>query len=186
MNLDTDTFPIIMGELEHKKILLRTDQAETTKGKSVVVSDDLCNQMIKPNNPKIGVWKENMQRKPAKRVKPTSAMQLEEDRRYRVAREIKHDIFFEAQNKSNVQETQHGGGPQRRMAQHSIDWEPGMRQNPRFTDRSGLGNPDHRVNRPDLMRDREESSRRLEQTEKHIVMVGSWPCKVSYEIHING
>jgi hypothetical protein len=72
------------------------------------------------------------------------------------------------------------------MAQHSIDREPGMRQNPRFTNRSGLGNPDHRVNRPDLMRDREESSRRLEQIEKHIVMVGSWPCKVSYEIHING
>jgi hypothetical protein len=105
MNLDTDTFPISMGELEHKKILLRTDQAETTKGKSVVVSDDLCNQMIKPDYPKIGVWKENMQRKPAKRVKPTSAMliekyqrQLEEDRRYRVARWIKQDRFFEAQN----------------------------------------------------------------------------------------
>jgi hypothetical protein len=43
--------------------------------------------MIKPHNPEIGVWKENMQRKLAKSVKPTSAMliekyqrQLEEDR----------------------------------------------------------------------------------------------------------
>jgi hypothetical protein len=25
----------------------------------------------------------------------------------------------------------------------------------------------------------------LEQTEEHVVMVGSWPCKVSLEIHIN-
>jgi hypothetical protein len=37
-----------------------------------------------------------------------------------------------------------------------------------------------------VLRDREESSWRLEQIEEHIVMVGSWPCKVSSEIHING
>jgi hypothetical protein len=59
--------------------------------------------MIKPHNPEIGVWKENMQWKPTKRVKPTSAMliekyqrQLEEDWRYWVARGIKRDRFFEA------------------------------------------------------------------------------------------
>jgi hypothetical protein len=34
----------------------------------------------------------------------------------------------------------------------------GIRHNPQFTDRSGLGNPDHRVNRLDVLRDREESS----------------------------
>jgi hypothetical protein len=103
MKLDTDPFPIGMVELEHKKILVRTDQAETTKGKSMVVSDDLRNRMIKPHNPEIGVWKENMQRKLAKRAKPTSDMliekyqrQLEEDQRYRVARGIKWDRFFEA------------------------------------------------------------------------------------------
>jgi hypothetical protein len=70
--------------------------------------------------------------------------------------------------------------------QHSIDQEPGIRQNPRFADRSGWGNPDHRVNHPDVLHDREESSQRPEQTEEHIMMVGSWPCKVSTEIHING
>jgi hypothetical protein len=70
--------------------------------------------------------------------------------------------------------------------QHSTDWEPGIRQKPRFTDRSGSGNPDRRVNCPDVLRDGEESSRRPRQTEEHIVMVGSWPCKVSSEIHING
>jgi hypothetical protein len=48
--------------------------------------------MIKSHNPEVGVWKENVQRKPAKKVKPMSAMliekyqcQQEEDQRYRVA-----------------------------------------------------------------------------------------------------
>jgi cytidylate kinase len=84
---------------------VRTHQAEMTKGKNVVVSDELRNWMIKPHNPEIGLWKENMLRKPAKRVKPTSAMliekyqrQLEEYRKYRVTQGIKEDRFFEAQN----------------------------------------------------------------------------------------
>jgi hypothetical protein len=41
--------------------------------------------------------------------------------------------------------------------QHSTDREPGIRQNPRFTDRSGLGNPDHCVNHFDVLRDGEVS-----------------------------
>ncbi len=105
MKLDMDPFPIGMAELEYKKILVRTDQAEMTKGKNVVFSDDLHNQMIKPHNPEIGVWKENVLQKPAKGVKLKSAMliekyqqQLEEDWKYWVAREIKHDRFFKARN----------------------------------------------------------------------------------------
>jgi hypothetical protein len=70
--------------------------------------------------------------------------------------------------------------------QHSIDREPGIRQNPRFANWSGSGNLDRHVNRPDVLRDGEESSRRLKQTEEHVVMVGSWPCKVLSEIHIIG
>jgi hypothetical protein len=70
----------------------------------IVVSDELRNRMIKPHNPEIGMWKENVLWKPAKRVKLMSAMliekyqqQLEEDRRYRVTQGIKQDRFFEAQ-----------------------------------------------------------------------------------------
>jgi hypothetical protein len=74
MKLDTNLFPIGMVELMDKKILVRTDQAETTEGKNVVVSDELCNRMTKPHNPEIGVWKENVLRKPTKRVKPMSTM----------------------------------------------------------------------------------------------------------------
>jgi hypothetical protein len=36
---------------------------------------------------------------------------LEEDRRYRVARGIKWDRFFEAHNRSDLQATQRGGEP---------------------------------------------------------------------------
>jgi hypothetical protein len=89
MKLDTDPFPVGIVELMNKKVLERTDQAEMTKGKNVVISDELRNRMIKPHNLEIGVWKENMLRKPAKRVKPTSAMliekyqwQFEEDSKY--------------------------------------------------------------------------------------------------------
>jgi hypothetical protein len=57
----------------------------------MVISDELRNRMIKPHNPEVGMWKENMLQKPAKRVKPTLAMliqkyqqQLEENQKYRV------------------------------------------------------------------------------------------------------
>jgi hypothetical protein len=55
MKPNIDPFPIGMVEIEHKKILVRTDQAEMTKGKNVVISDDLHNWMIKPHNPEIGM-----------------------------------------------------------------------------------------------------------------------------------
>jgi hypothetical protein len=55
MKLSTGLFPISMVELEHKKILVCTDQAETTKGTNVVIFDDLRNRMIKPHSPETGV-----------------------------------------------------------------------------------------------------------------------------------
>jgi hypothetical protein len=55
MKLDTDPFPVSMVELLEKKVLVCMDQAEMTKGKNVVISDELCNWMIKPHNSEIGV-----------------------------------------------------------------------------------------------------------------------------------
>jgi hypothetical protein len=55
MKFDTNLFPVGMVELMNKKVLVRTDQAETTKGKKVVIFDELRNRMIKPHNPEIGV-----------------------------------------------------------------------------------------------------------------------------------
>jgi hypothetical protein len=77
MKLNTDTFPVSMVELMDKKVLVHTNQAKTTKGKNVVIFNELRNRMIKPHNQEIGMWKENMLRKLAKRVKPTSAMLIE-------------------------------------------------------------------------------------------------------------
>jgi hypothetical protein len=134
MKLDIDSFPIGMVELMDKKVLVRMDQAEMTKGKNVVVSDELRNRMIKPHNSKIGMWKENVLHKPAKRVKPTLVMliekyqwQLEEDWKYRVNRGIKQARFFEAWNWPDQQGPRHTGEPQRRSVQHSTDQEPGTR-----------------------------------------------------------
>jgi hypothetical protein len=45
------------------------------------------------------------------------------------------------------------------MMQHSMDQEPGIRQNPWVTNRLGSGNLDRRVNRPDVLCDGEESPR---------------------------
>jgi hypothetical protein len=81
MKLDTDPFPIGMVELMDKKVLVRTQQAEMTKGKNVVVSDEQRIRMIKPHNPESGMWKENVLWKPAKRVKPMSAMLIEKYQR---------------------------------------------------------------------------------------------------------
>jgi hypothetical protein len=108
MKLDTDPFPVGMVELELKKILVRTDQAKTTKGKNVIVS--------------------------AKKVKPTLAMliekyqhQQEEDRRYRVARGIKRNRFFEVRNRLDRQETRRAWMSRRRRMQYTTDQAPGIR-----------------------------------------------------------
>jgi hypothetical protein len=77
MKLHTDPFSIGMVEFMDKKVLVLTDQSEMTKGKNVVISVELCNRMIKPHVLEIGVWKENMLQKPAKKVKPMSAMLIE-------------------------------------------------------------------------------------------------------------
>jgi hypothetical protein len=106
MKLNMDPFPVGMVELMKKKVLVRTDQAEMTKGKNVVIFDELRNWMIEPHNPEIGVWKENVLQKLAKRIKSTLAMligkyqwQFEEDRKYQVTQGIKRDRFFEARNR---------------------------------------------------------------------------------------
>jgi HrpA-like RNA helicase len=77
IKLDTDPFPLTMVEFMDKKVLVHMDQAETTKGKNMVVFDELHNRMIKPHNLDIGVWKENVMWKLAKRVKPILAMLID-------------------------------------------------------------------------------------------------------------
>jgi hypothetical protein len=61
IKLDKDPFPVNMNmvKLEGKKVLVRLSQAETTKGKEVIIGEERPPRMIKPKSPKDGQWKNN-------------------------------------------------------------------------------------------------------------------------------
>jgi hypothetical protein len=79
MRLDTDPFPANVNiiDFEGKKCLVHPNQADTTKGKSVVVLDEPRVKILKPRNPEPGEWRVNRQPKPHYQVKPTLDMLLE-------------------------------------------------------------------------------------------------------------
>jgi hypothetical protein len=82
MKLDVNPFPVTMINFE-KRVLVRIDQAETTKGKNVVVSGQLRVRMMKLRNTEVGIWKENMPRKSHQNWKPTSSFLMEKYVRHR-------------------------------------------------------------------------------------------------------
>jgi hypothetical protein len=73
MKLDKDTFPANMNivELDGKKVLVQPSQAESTKGKEVVIGEERPPRMIKPKSPKDGQLPKNEGRKPQKCPKAT-------------------------------------------------------------------------------------------------------------------
>jgi hypothetical protein len=73
MKLDKDPFLANMNtvELDGKKVLVRSSQAESTKGKEVVIGQDRQPRMIRPKNPEIGRWKKNERNNPRPRPKAT-------------------------------------------------------------------------------------------------------------------
>jgi hypothetical protein len=58
LKLDKDLFPKNMNiiELDGKKVLIQPSQAESTKGKEVVIGEKRPPMMIKPKSPKDGQW----------------------------------------------------------------------------------------------------------------------------------
>jgi hypothetical protein len=76
MKLDTDPFPVNVNliNIEEKRVLVHTRQADTTRGKNVIMSDEPRARMVKPRNPEPGVWKVNRRRWIGSKVKPTSSM----------------------------------------------------------------------------------------------------------------
>jgi hypothetical protein len=48
-----------MIELNGKKVLVQSSQAESTKGKEVVIGEERSPRMIKPKSPKDGQWQKN-------------------------------------------------------------------------------------------------------------------------------
>jgi hypothetical protein len=71
--------------------------------------------------------------------------------------------------------------------QQATDRKPKIKQKTRFADRIGSDNPNRQVNYANVLHGGEGPlSHKKERTEEHVMMVGSWPCRVSFEIHING
>jgi hypothetical protein len=58
MKLDKDPFPVNMNmvKLDGKKVLVLPSQAESTKGKEVVIGEERPPKMIKPKSSKDGQW----------------------------------------------------------------------------------------------------------------------------------
>jgi hypothetical protein len=66
MKLDKDLFSTNMNlaELDGKKVLIQPSQAESTKGKEVIVGEERPPRMIKLKSPKGGEWQKNERSKP--------------------------------------------------------------------------------------------------------------------------
>nr|CAH66649.1 OSIGBa0146I21.6 [Oryza sativa]CAH66655.1 OSIGBa0092J07.1 [Oryza sativa] len=58
MKLDDEPFPVNTINFNDKKVLIRLEQAESTKGKEVVIGEPMP-KMIVPKKPEVGVWKQN-------------------------------------------------------------------------------------------------------------------------------
>ncbi len=80
MKLDHDSFPVNTINFNDKKVLILPEQAESTKGKGVVIGEPRPKMMV-PKNPKVGVWKENrseaLSSKAPKKTKVTFDMLLD-------------------------------------------------------------------------------------------------------------
>jgi hypothetical protein len=77
-----------MINFEEKRILVHTTQADTMKGKNVIVSDEPRVRMLKPRIPEPGVWTVNQCRWLSHRVKLISDMLLE-----KYARQQQRHVF---------------------------------------------------------------------------------------------
>jgi hypothetical protein len=73
MKLDKDSFLANMNmvELDGKNVLVQPFQAESTKGKEVIIGEEWPPRMIKPNSLKEGQWWKNERSKPQQCSKAT-------------------------------------------------------------------------------------------------------------------
>jgi hypothetical protein len=66
MKLDKDSFPANMNmvEVDGKKVLVRSSQAESTKGKEVIIGEERPPRMIKPKSLKDDQWQKSERSNP--------------------------------------------------------------------------------------------------------------------------
>jgi hypothetical protein len=73
MKLNKDPFPTNMNmvELERKKVLVRPSQAESIKGKEVIIGEERPSRMIEPKSLRGDQWQKNEGNKPQQHPKAT-------------------------------------------------------------------------------------------------------------------
>jgi hypothetical protein len=66
MKLDKDSFPANMNmvEVDGKKVLVRSSQAESTKGKEVIIGEERPPRLIKPKSLKDDQWQKSERSNP--------------------------------------------------------------------------------------------------------------------------
>jgi hypothetical protein len=72
MKLDNDPIPTSVIDFDNKKILVRSDKTESTKGKNIVIDDNAAPRMIKKKKSQVEVHNDNERKvQLAPRSKPT-------------------------------------------------------------------------------------------------------------------
>jgi hypothetical protein len=73
MKLDKDMFPTNMNmiKLNGKKVLVWPSQADSAKGKEVIIGEECLPKIIKSKSPNDGQWQKNERSKPRQRPKAT-------------------------------------------------------------------------------------------------------------------
>jgi hypothetical protein len=177
MRLDIDPFPVNVVDYGERKILVWIDQADTTRGKNAIVSDELRNRMIKPRSLEVGVWKENTLKRPRRRVRPTSDMLMH-----------KYVRQWQERARARVSEVKRPRSPcygQKQWFRYDLRataWQgpENMQAWPRVRAR------DARLFYGRARGSRRELSGRLleDRRDGDVVMIGSVPCKLQYEIYV--
>jgi hypothetical protein len=184
MKLDTDPFPINVVKLGERKILVHTSQASTTRGKNVIVSDELRNQMVKPRSREVGVWKENFVRRPVQRVKPMSIMLIDKYKRQQQWRAV-GQLSGSKRHRSLGYQHYHGGQDNHhawvlsRMSWASI----------RKRGRDLQGNQRQLVERakfPANRSVRKETHLKVQRLARDTITIGTIPSSIVSVVHVDG
>jgi hypothetical protein len=202
MRLDVDPFLVNTVGFGEKRILVHSDESDTAKGKNVVMSDELQNKMIKPHNPKVGVWKQNVRRSLMRKAKPNSEALIT-----KYARQQRHQMGKWQAGSKQERSPSHYHRPGMGSKDHlERQWHPtrclaeegrvttpvSRRWVESYTARYGkamvhMSQPKWHGNVATGQHEKElERTDKKGTEEEKTVMIGSMPCKLPSEIHVNG
>jgi hypothetical protein len=201
MRLDVEPFRVNTVDLEGKRVLVHSDQAATMKGKNVVVSDEPRHRMIKPHNPEVGTWKENVRRKPERSVRPTSSMLKE---KYVMQQQQQRGLqsylgWYKRERSPGYHNVRYGARRPhawrvQRLLYRNLIWrtphaenlaEAQVRGNP--TSGGRQDEPKTRESDAILFCGEEENPSGVTKSRANsYVLVGSVLCKISSEVHMDG